>query len=87
MSVSRASLETGAHSRQKWRLALIRDEYRVPRQDVDEFILFRMGVAKCRARTRNKARKIHPEVRQTKYVAQRALLTSSHARREWLWIV
>jgi hypothetical protein len=39
MSVSGAGFETGAHPRQQGHLALIRDEYRAPGQDVHEFIL------------------------------------------------
>jgi hypothetical protein len=39
MAVASTGFETRAHSWRERRLAVIRDEYRVPRQDVNEFVL------------------------------------------------
>ena len=56
-------------------------------QDVDEFILRGMGVAKGRYGSRCQACEIDPEVRQAEDLAELALLSAVHARCEWFGIV
>jgi hypothetical protein len=79
MGVSRTRPEPGAHPRYELRFAHVSDQDGMPLQNVDELVLFGMGMSKSGDRTRFQTREVDSEVGQTEQIAEHALLSTGYA--------
>jgi len=86
MGVARAGLEACAHPGAHRGLTRIGRENRLALENIDKFVLARMGVAQRRHTTRRQSGQVDPEMGQAEDVAQRPPDAPRDARRERLGI-
>src|SRR5262245_966417 len=87
VAVPRSGLEARTHAGRKASAAFVRLQRREPLENVDELVLLRVSVSKRGNGAWCKTRKVDAKVRQTKHIAQRALLSALHAGCKGLRIV
>lgn len=87
MGIPTPGFHSRAHAWGKRCFALIGDEYRATFQNIDEFILFGMRMAKGGATTRCKASEIDAEIGQAKQIAKRSFFPARHTGGKGLRII
>lgn len=87
MRVARAGLEAGAHARRQLRLPVVGAQRRMALENVDEFVLPALAVAKGRDGIRGETGQGDAEIAHAKGIAELPLFPTMHAGSEWLGII
>lgn len=78
MGISRPRPKPGTHSRFEPRFTRVCNQNGMPLQNVDELVLFGMGMSKGGDRTGSQTREVDSEVAQTEQIPQHALVSTGY---------